>query len=158
MAGRRLTSRLPVTRRAVALGALSLAPLALAACDSGTTGLDRRPGAPSSGGVISAPSVQRDSSIVGTWVRRVVILDNSGGISESATAWTFDPGGIGSRLQISRNHTAFLADTAVTLIEWSTSANRVAIEFLPPASGTVDFQYRVNLDTLTLDTQKFVRE
>lgn len=135
-----------------------MAPLLLASCDGGTTGLDRRPGAPSSGGMISAPSVQRDTGIVGTWVRRVVILDNSGGISESTTAWTFEPDGFGSRLQVSLNHTAFLADTAVTFIEWSTSANRVTIEFLPPASGTVDFQYRVNMDTLTLDTQKFVRE
>ena len=131
----------------------------VAACnDSGTAGLDPRDDATRPGGIVGGPANQHDASLVGYWSRRLVTLDNSGNVSESATEWQFEPEGTGFRLQISRNYTAFLADTAVTFIEWSTSGGNVTIDYLPPASGSVTFRYRVLLDTLSLDELRFVRE
>lgn len=134
------------------------AVVALVACD-GSTGpedpLTQRPGdGPSAGG----PLVQRDASIPGEWTRRLVIMDNAGGISESGTTWRFASDGDGRRTLVSRNYTAGLIDSVTTDLQWSTSGDRLTIDFLPPASGRTSFRYRVVADTLSLDELRFVRQ
>jgi hypothetical protein len=127
----------------------------LAACDAG------RAGAPVGGtlGTVGTGSTGTiaTSELVGTWRRLLYFLAEDGSASSSETTWRFNPDGTASRLLVTRNYTAGLADAQTVDARWEPLVQTVRITYLPPSSGTFEFSYRVNGDTLYLASQAYAR-
>jgi hypothetical protein len=146
-------SRFPipdVIRRSVAL-----VLLLVAACDGG------RVGAPVGGtlGTVGPGTTGTTASsvLVGTWRRILYFLAEDGSASSSETTWRFNADGTASRLSVTRNFTAGLADAQTVDARWEPLVQTVRITYLPPSSGTFEFSYRVNGDTLYLASQPYAR-
>ena len=144
-------SRFPnLSRRSV-----SLVLLLIAACDSG------RLGAPVDGTLGTAgtaiPGSTASSELVGTWRRILYFVAEDGSASSSETTWRFNADGTASRLSVTRNYTAGLADAQTVDAQWVPLVQTVRITYLPPSSGTFEFSYRVTGDTLYLASQPYAR-
>ena len=126
---------------------------ALAACDSG------RLGAPlgSTNGSAGTPGTTSATSLVGVWRRIIYCLADDGSASSSETTWRFNANGTASRLTVTRNFTAGLADYQTLDARWEALTQTVRITYLPPSSGTFEFSYRVTRDTLYLASQGYAR-
>ena len=92
--------------------------LALAACDSGRLGAPLGPrgtaggiGGGSGGGSVAA-------GVVGTWQRILYFLADDGSASSTETTWRFNADGTASRLSVTRNFTAGLADAQTVDARW----------------------------------------
>lgn len=131
--------------------ALIVTTLTLAACDSGRLGAPRDATLGGRAGTSSAPG------IVGTWRRILYFLADDGSASSSETTWRFNADGSASRLSVTRNFTAGLADAQTVDARWEALTQSVRITFLPPSSGTFEYSYRVNRDTLYLASQAYGR-
>ena len=131
--------------------ALIVTTLTLVACDSGRLGAPRGATLGGLGGTSSAPG------IVGTWRRILYFLADDGSASSSETTWRFNADGSASRLSVTRNFTAGLADAQTVDARWEALTQSVRITFLPPSSGTFEYSYRVNRDTLYLASQAYGR-
>ena len=127
--------------------------VALAACDSG------RLGAPlgSTTGTAGTPGSTSATSLVGTWRRIIYFLADDGSASSSETTWRFNTNGTATRLSVTRNFTAGLADYQTVDAQWEALSQTVRITYLPPSSGTFEFSYRVSRDTLYLASQGYAR-
>ena len=134
---------------------LSLLLLLVAACDGG------RVGAPVGGtlGTVGPGTTGTTASsvLVGTWRRILYFLAEDGSASSSETTWRFNADGTASRLSVTRNFTAGLADAQTVDARWEPLVQTVRITYLPPSSGTFEFSYRVNGDTLYLASQPYAR-
>jgi hypothetical protein len=133
---------------------LSIAFLvALAACDSG------RLGAPlgSSNGTAGTTGTTAATSLVGTWRRIIYFLADDGSASSSETTWRFNANGTASRLSVTRNYTAGLADAQSVDARYEALTSTVRITYLAPSSGTFEYSYRVSRDTLYLASQAYAR-
>jgi hypothetical protein len=97
------------------------------------------------------------SVLVGTWRRILYFLAEDGSASSSETTWRFNADGTASRLSVTRNFTAGLADAQTVDARWEPLVQTVRITYLPPSSGTFEFSYRVNGDTLYLASQPYAR-
>jgi hypothetical protein len=128
--------------------------VALAACDSGRLGAPRGSTLGGTGGT-GGPTVA--SGIVGTWRRVLFFLAEDGSASSSETTWRFRSDGTATRLSVTRNFTAGLADAQTVDARWEALTQSVRITFLPPSSGTFEFSYRVSGDTLYLASQAYAR-
>ena len=127
----------------------------IAACDGG------RLGAPDGGtlGTVGTGTTGTiaSSELVGTWRRILYFLAEDGSASSSETTWRFNADGTASRLLVTRNFTAGLADAQTVDARWEPLVQTVRITYLPPSSGTFEFSYRVNGDTLYLASQAYAR-
>ena len=125
----------------------------VAACDSG------RLGAPlgSANGTAGTPGSTSATSLIGTWRRIIYFLAEDGSASSSETTWRFNANGTASRLSVTRNFTAGLADAQSVDARWEALTQTVRITYLPPSSGTFEFAYRVSRDTLYLASQGYAR-
>ena len=127
----------------------------IAACDGG------RLGAPDGGtlGTVGTRTTGTiaSSELVGTWRRILYFLAEDGSASSSETTWRFNADGTASRLLVTRNFTAGLADAQTVDARWEPLVQTVRITYLPPSSGTFEFSYRVNGDTLYLASQAYAR-
>jgi len=134
---------------------LSLLLFLATACDSG------RLGAPVGGtlgpGATGTSGQSASSSLVGTWRRILYFLADDGSASSSETTWRFNADGTASRLSVTRNYTAGLADAQTVDAKWQALTQTVRITYLPPSSGTFEFSYRVTRDTLYLGSQAYAR-
>jgi len=134
---------------------LSLLLFLATACDSG------RLGAPVGGtlgpGATGTSGQSASSSLVGTWRRILYFLADDGSASSSETTWRFNADGTASRLSVTRNYTAGLADAQTVDAKWQALTQTVRITYLPPSSGTFEFSYRVTRDTLYLASQAYAR-
>lgn len=131
---------------------LMIAMLALlAACDSGRLGAPRGSTLGGTGGTTAA------SGIVGTWRRIVYFLADDGSASSSETTWRFSGDGSASRLSVTRNFTAGLADAQTVDARWEALTQSIRVTFLPPSSGTFEYSYRISRDTLYLASQGYAR-
>ena len=151
-AGSSCVSRFPipdVIRRSLSL------LLLVAACDGG------RLSAPVGGTLGTAgtgtPGTTASSELVGTWRRILYFLADDGSASSSETTWRFNADGTASRVSVTRNYTAGLADAQTVDARWEPLVQTVRITYLPPSSGTFEFTYRVNSDTLYLASQAYAR-
>ena len=124
---------------------------ALAACDSGRLGA---PGGSLGSGTTGSSAA---SALVGTWRRILYFLAADGSASSSETTWRFNADGTASRLSVTRNFTAGLADAQSVDARWELLTQTVRITYLPPSSGTFEFTYRITRDTLYLASQGYVR-
>ena len=108
--------------------------VALAACDSG------RLGAPlgSTTGTAGTPGSTSATSLVGTWRRIIYFLADDGSASSSETTWRFNANGTATRLSVTRNLTAGLADYQTVDAQWEALTQTVRITYLPPSSGTFE--------------------
>ena len=127
--------------------------IALSACDSGRLGAPRGSTLGSTGGTGSNGS----SAIVGTWRRVIYFLTEDGSAGSNETTWRFNSNGTASRLSVTRNFTAGLADAQTLDAQYELLTQTVRITYLPPSSGTFEFSYRVSRDTLYLASQGYVR-
>lgn len=127
--------------------------IALAACDSG------RLGAPlgSSNGTAGTTGTTSATSLVGTWRRIIYFLADDGSASSSETTWRFNSNGTASRLSVTRNYTAGLADAQSVDARYEALTETVRITYLAPSSGTFQYSYRVSRDTLYLASQAYAR-
>ena len=125
----------------------------LAACDSGRLSAPRGSTLGGLGGTSSGGA----AAIVGTWRRILYFLADDGSASASETTWRFNSDGSASRLSVTRNFTAGLADAQTVDARWEALTQSVRITYLPPSSGTFEFSYRINRDTLYLASQGYVR-
>lgn len=133
------------------LGILLLATFAMGAClDSGGPLAAAPPGAIGGGG-------SGDSALVGEWSRTLLFTTDDGDIHMSRTIWSFDADGSAERWVIATSVAAGFADTVTAAALWDADGVRVTIEYQPPATGTVTFDYTVRSDTLTLGGDSFVR-
>ncbi len=134
---------------------LSLLLLLATACDSG------RLGAPGAGtistGATGTTGARASSGLVGTWRRILYFLADDGSASSSETTWRFNADGTASRVSVTRNYTAGLADAQTVDARWEALTQTVRITYLPPSSGTFEFSYRVTRDTLYLASQAYAR-
>jgi hypothetical protein len=126
--------------------------IALAACDSGRLGAPR--GSTLGTGTTGTSAA---SAIVGTWRRILYFLAADGSASSSETTWRFNADGTASRLSVTRNYTAGLADAQTVDARWELLTQTVRITWLPPSSGTFEFSYRITRDTLYLASQGYAR-
>jgi hypothetical protein len=129
--------------------------IALAACDSGRLGAPRGStiGTTGTAGTGNATA----SGLVGTWRRIIYFLADDGSASSSETTWRFNSNGTASRLSVTRNFTAGLADAQSVDARWEALTQAVRITYLPPSSGTFEFSYRISRDTLYLASQGYAR-
>ena len=127
--------------------------VALAACDSGRLGapFGSTAGTAGTGGTISAPG------LVGTWRRILYFLAADGSASSSETTWRFNANGTASRVSVTRNFTAGIADAQTVDARWEALTQAIRVTYLPPSSGTFDFSYRISRDTLYLASQGYAR-
>ena len=127
---------------------------ALAACDSGRVGAPRDG---TLGGTAGTSGTNAAAGIVGSWRRIVYFLADDGSASSSETTWRFANDGRASRLSVTRNFTAGLADAQTVDARWEALPQSLRITFLPPSSGTFEFSYRISRDTLYLASQAYGR-
>ena len=129
--------------------------LLVVACDGG------RLGAPVNGTLGTAGTgttgTTASSELVGTWRRILYFLAEDGSASSSETTWRFNADGTASRLSVTRNYTAGLADSQTADARWEPLVQSVRITYLPPSSGTFEYAYRVAGDTLYLASQAYGR-
>ena len=127
--------------------------VALAACDSG------RLGAPlgTMGGTAGTGGTSIAAGLVGTWRRILYFLAEDGSASSSETTWRFNANGTASRVSVTRNYTAGLADAQTVDARWEALTQSIRITYLAPSSGTFEFSYRISQDTLYLASQAYVR-
>ena len=136
--------------------ALGLLLVTLAACDGG------RLGAPhgsigGTGGTGGIGGTTAASGIVGSWRRILYFIAEDGSAGSNETTWRFGSDGSASRLTVTRNFTAGLADAQTVDARWEPLTQSVRITFLPPSSGTFEYTYRINGDTLYLASQAYGR-
>ena len=129
--------------------------LTVVACDSGRLGAPVG-GTLGTGGTGSAGSTT-SSGLVGTWRRILYFLADDGSASSSETTWRFNADGTASRVSVTRNYTAGLADAQTVDARWEALTQSVRITYLPPSTGTFEFSYRVTRDTLYLASQAYGR-
>jgi hypothetical protein len=130
--------------------------VALAACDSGRLGAPLGSGG-TAGGIAGSGGGSIAAGVVGTWRRILYFLADDGSASSSETTWRFNTDGTASRLSVTRNFTAGLADAQTVDARWEALTQTVRITYLPPSSGTFEFSYRISRDTLYLASQGYVR-
>ncbi|HTK50442.1 MAG TPA: hypothetical protein VL308_01075 [Gemmatimonadaceae bacterium] len=134
---------------------LCLLLLFVAACDGG------RLGAPGDGMLGTAGTgttgTTASSELVGTWRRILYFLAEDGSASSSETTWRFNGDGTASRLSVTRNYTAGVADSQTMDARWEPLVQTVRITYLPPSAGTFEYSYRVAGDTLYLASQAYAR-
>jgi hypothetical protein len=134
---------------------LCLLLLLVAACDGG------RLSAPGDGTLgtagTGATGTTASSELVGTWRRILYFLAEDGSASSSETTWRFNADGSASRVLVTRNYTAGLADAQTVAARWEPLVQSVRITYLPPSAGTFEFSYRVTGDTLYLASQAYGR-
>jgi hypothetical protein len=129
---------------------LTLAVLSLGACD-GDLRISTGPrGFSTGGGSGTQPSV-----LVGRWQRTVVFTD-ANGLNSSETTWEFRSDGIVIRTLVTKNITLGFSDVIVSTGRWSTSGRTLFITFTSPP-GTVQFDFSVFGNVLTLNGQDFIR-
>jgi len=126
-------------------------------CDSGRLGAPRGSMTSGTGGIGGVGGTNAGSALVGSWRRIVYFLADDGSASSSETTWRFRSDGNASRLSVTRNFTAGLADAQTVDARWEPLTQSVRITFLPPSSGTFEYSYRVNGDTLYLASQGYAR-
>jgi hypothetical protein len=129
--------------------------IALAACDSGRLGAPL--GSRGTSGGIDGSGGSIAAGIVGTWRRILYFLADDGSASSSETTWRFNADGTASRLSVTRNFTAGLADAQTVDARWEALTQAVRVTYLAPSSGTFEFSYRISGDTLYLASQGYVR-
>jgi hypothetical protein len=129
--------------------------LAAVACDSGRLGAPVG-GTLGSGGTGTTGSTA-SSGLIGTWRRILYFLADDGSASSSETTWRFNADGSASRVSVTRNYTAGLADAQTVDARWEALTQTVRITYLPPSSGTFELSYRVTRDTLYLASQAYAR-
>jgi hypothetical protein len=127
--------------------------MALFACDSGRLGAPLR----STNGTAGTTGTGSATSLIGTWRRIIYFLADDGSAASSETTWRFNTNGTASRVSVTRNFTAGLADAQSVDARWEALTQTVRITFLPPSSGTFEFAYRVSRDTLYLASQGYAR-
>lgn len=126
-----------------------------AACDSGRLGAPLGSRGTAGTGGIGGSSIA--ASVVGTWRRILYFLAADGSASSSETTWRFNADGTASRLSVTRNYTAGLADAQTVDARWEALTQSIRVTYLAPSSGTFEFSYRVSQDTLYLASQGYVR-
>ena len=126
----------------------------LAACDSGRLSAPR---GTTTTGTTGTAGGSAASALVGTWRRVLYFLSADGSASSNETTWRFNSDGTASRLTVTRNFTAGLADAQTVDARWEGLAQTVRITYLPPSSGTFEFTYRITNDTLYLASQGYGR-
>ena len=129
-----------------------LLAVATVACDGSRLGAPR--GATIGTGTTGGAAA---SGLVGTWRRILFFLAADGSASSSETTWRFNADGSASRLSVTRNFTAGLADAQTVDARWELLTQSVRITYLPPSSGTFEFTYRLSRDTLYLASQAYAR-
>jgi hypothetical protein len=127
--------------------------VALAACDSGRIGAPFGP----RNGTAGTTGTTSATSLVGTWRRIIFFLADDGSASSSETTWRFNANGTATRVSVTRNFTAGLADAQSVDARWEALTQTVRITYLAPSSGTFEFTYRVSGDTLYLASQGYAR-
>ena len=130
--------------------------VALTACDSGRLGAPLGSGG-TAGGIGGSAGGSIAAGVVGTWRRILYFLADDGSASSSETTWRFNADGSASRLSVTRNFTAGLADAQTVEARWEALTQAVRITYLAPSSGTFEFSYRMSGDTLYLASQGYVR-
>lgn len=128
--------------------------VSLASCDSGRLGA---PLGSTRGTTGTTGPTTMASGLVGTWRRILYFIAADGSASSSETTWRFNADGSASRLSVTRNYTAGLADAQTVDARWEPLTQAVRITFLPPSSGTFEFSYRISQDTLYLASQGYGR-
>lgn len=128
--------------------------LVAAACDSGRLGA---PLGSSTTGTTGSVGTSAARGLVGTWRRILYFLAADGSASASETTWRFNGDGSASRLSVTRNFTAGLADAQTVDAHWEPLTQSIRVTFLPPSSGTFEFTVRISADTLFLASQSYVR-
>jgi hypothetical protein len=130
--------------------------VALTACDSGRLGAPLEPRG-TAGGIGGSTGGSIAAGVVGTWRRILYFLAEDGSASSSETTWRFNADGTASRLSVTRNFTAGLADAQTVDARWEALTQSIRVTYLAPSSGTFEFSYRVSRDTLYLASQGYVR-
>ena len=125
----------------------------LAACDSGRLGAPRG----SAGTIGGTGGTTAASGIVGSWRRIIYFLAEDGSAGSNETTWRFGSDGSASRLTVTRNFTAGLADAQTLDARWEALTQSVRITYLPPSSGTFEYTVRISGDTLYLASQAYGR-
>jgi hypothetical protein len=125
----------------------------LAACDSGRLGAPRG----STGSIGGTGGTTTTSGIVGSWRRILYFLSEDGSAGSNETTWRFASDGSASRVTVTRNFTAGLADAQTLDARWEALTQSVRITYLPPSAGTFEYSVRINGDTLYLASQAYGR-
>lgn len=97
------------------------------------------------------------SALVGQWSRSVYVSDADGNLHESRTVWEFRADGSAIRTTTAWNITQGIADTTVTVAQWSASGGTLTITYVTPAGGTTSYAYGIVLDTLTIGPEQYTR-
>jgi hypothetical protein len=130
--------------------------VALTACDSGRLGAPPGSGG-TAGGIGGSGGGPIAAGVVGTWRRILYFLADDGSASSSETTWRFNADGTASRLSVTRNFTAGLADAQTVDARWEALTQAIRVTYLAPSFGTFEFSYRISRDTLYLASQGYAR-
>ncbi|HEU4631258.1 MAG TPA: hypothetical protein VFS08_16015 [Gemmatimonadaceae bacterium] len=89
-----------------------------------------------------------DTSVVGTWNRTLVAVDETGDVTTSETTWTFAADGRATRRIVTSSLSLGLADQTLATGRWTTEGDELVVRFDPPTGGELrlPFQVRVQLD------------
>lgn len=119
----------------------------LAACGGAPSGLDDASPVRFASGTATGTRAG-DASLVGTWSRTLVIVDDRGDVTTSETVWTFTSDGRATRRIVTSNLSLGLADQTVAVGSWTTEGDVLVVRFAPPTGGELrlPFQVRVQFD------------
>lgn len=109
------------------------------------------------GRTIENGTENRPLALIGRWERIVIFTDAGGTVHASETLWDFRLDGTALRTVVTRNLSEGFADATTAVMLWSTRGSSLVLDFLSPASGTVQFFFHIDRDILTLDGRDFIR-
>jgi hypothetical protein len=108
-------------------------------------------------GINGTGSTTINAALIGTWQRTVVFVDEFGFSIAIETTWQFRADGTFTRTIVTSNITLGLSEAVVTTGRWRIEGTTLVVEFDPPDSGDLIFEFVLVGDELTLGGELFFR-
>ena len=144
----------PRTRRLLRPALAAALVLSLAACEADGP---VRPIQGTVAGINGAGSTSINSALIGTWQRTVVFVDEFGFSIAMETTWRFGADGTVVRTIVTSNLTLGLSEALVTTGQWRIEGTSLVVQFDPPDSGELIFEFLIVGNELTLGGELFFR-
>jgi hypothetical protein len=128
--------------------------LSLAACEADGP---VRPIQGTPAGIDGTGSTTVNAALIGTWQRTLVFVDEFGFSIAIETTWRFLEDGTFVRTITTSNLTLGLSDVIVTTGRWTIDGSSLVVQFDPPDSGEVIFEFFIVGNELTLAGEIYFR-
>ena len=112
---------------------------------------------PRNGVVLGGGTAASALSVVGTWRRLVVFVDDFGFARSSETTWQFGADGAVARVLVTRNLSLGLIDVLVSAGRYRLSNDQVIVDLVTPSPVQLQLSLRLVGEQLELAGQTYLR-